>query len=246
MRYLTSPSVTRVTGAVLLLELLLLVVPNFVLEAVFEFPDILRQPADYVLTLFRENQATIVPTYYAFALSGVLFAVVALLLAHVLKPSQPSALLRTATLFGVLTAIVQFLGFIRWPFLVPELVRVYFDPASSEATRAAVLVVHEAFNRYAGVAVGENLGFVFTGVWLVLLGVYLAGGRSLILKPWTGYAAITLGVLVLVGTLEQFGFEPPVVSLSFFVGYGGFVTALLVLGVTLLFRRGLPVSGARA
>ena len=54
------------------------------------------------------------------------------------------------------------------------------------------------------------------------------------------------GVLVLVGTLEQFGFEPPFVSLSFFVGYGGFVTALLVLGVTLLFRRGLPVGEARA
>ena len=178
----------------------------------------------------------------------MLFAVVALLLYHVLKPAKPSVLLRAATLFGVLTAVVQFLGFIRWPFLVPELVRIYFDPASSEATRAAVLVVHEAFNRYAGVAVGENLGFVFTGVWLVLLGVYLVRGRSKVLKPWAGYTALTLGVFVLVSTLEQFGFEPPFVSLSFLVGYGGFVTALLILGVTLLFRRGspVPVSEARA
>lgn len=239
-----NPSVTRVTGLVLLAELLLLVVPNFILEAVFAFPDILRRPAGEVLELFRQNQSTIVPTYYAFAMSGVLFTVVALLLYHILKPSQPSVLLRAATLFGMLAGTAQFLGFIRWPFLVPELVRIYFDPASSEATRTAVGVIHEAFNRYAGVAVGENLGFVFTGFWLVLLGVYLARGRSDLLKPWTGYTALTLGAFVLVSTLEQFGFEPPFVSLSFLVGYGGFVTALLVLGVTLLFRRGVP-AGAR-
>ncbi len=241
-----NPSVTRVTGLVLLAELLLLVVPNFILEAAFEFPDILRRPAGEVLELFRQNQATIVPAYYAFALSGVLFAVVALLLYHVLKTGKLSVLLRAATLFGVLAGTAQFLGFIRWPFLVPELVRIYFDPASSEATRAAVRVVHEAFNRYAGVAVGENLGFVFTGLWLMLLGVWVAQGRSNVLRPWAGYTALALGVFVLVSTLEQFGFEPPFVSLSFLVGYGGFVTALLVLGVTLLFRRGSPVSEARA
>lgn len=232
-----NPAAYRVTGLVLLAELLLLVVPNFVLEAVFEFPDILRRPADDVLTLFRQNQATIVPTYYAFALSGALFAVVALLLYHTLKTDRPSLLLRKGALFGVLTGVVQFLGFIRWPFLVPELVRIYFEPGSSEATRAAVRVVHEAFNRYAGVAVGENLGFVFTGVWLLLTGLYLARGRTPVLKPWAGYTAVALGVLVLVSTLEQFSFEPPFVSLSFLVGYGGFVTALLVLGVAFLFRR---------
>ena len=48
-----TPPLYRATGVVLLLELLLLVVPNFILEAVFEFPDVLRQPAEDVLTLFR-------------------------------------------------------------------------------------------------------------------------------------------------------------------------------------------------
>lgn len=116
-----NPSAYRLTGAVLLAELLLLVVPNFVLEAVFEFPDILRQPAEDVLTLFRENQATIVPTYYAFAMSGVLFAVVALLLRHALKTERTSVLLQVATLFGVLTAVVQFLVLSAGRFWYPNL-----------------------------------------------------------------------------------------------------------------------------
>lgn len=86
------------------------------------------------------------------------------------------------------------------------------------------------------------MGFVFTGVWLVLVGLYAARGRSGLLRPWAGYTGMALGGLVLVSTLEQFGLEPPLVSLSFFVGYGGFVTALLVLGVALLFRRASPAE----
>jgi hypothetical protein len=43
----------------------------------------------------------------------------------------------TATVVGVLAAVVRFLGLARWPFLVPPLARANADPASSEATREA-------------------------------------------------------------------------------------------------------------
>ena len=69
---------------------------------------------------------------------------------------------------GVLAAAVQFLGLVRWPFLVPYLART----AESEdpATRAAVEVAFQSFNRYLGVAVGEHLGYLFTGSWSALVG----------------------------------------------------------------------------
>ena len=63
---------------------------------------------------------------------------------------------------------MQFFRLARWPFLVPIflvpiLARKYDDPAPSEATREATVVVFESFHTYLGVAIGECLGYLFTG-----------------------------------------------------------------------------------
>ena len=71
--------------------------------------------------------------------------------------------------------MVQFLGLVRWPFLVPYLADTYLDPASSEATRESVAVAFQAFNHYAGVGVGENLGYLFTSLWSVLVALAMFG-----------------------------------------------------------------------
>ena len=108
-----------------------------------------------------------------------------------------------ATAIGVLAAVVQFLGLARWPFLVPALARSYVDPASSEARREAIVVVFESFHRYLGVAVGECLGYLFTGVWTVLVGV---GDAPVILfEAWLAGPGIAIGLLLLAGSLEFVG-----------------------------------------
>ena len=82
-------------------------------------------------------------------------------------------LLAVATTVGVLAAAVQFLGLIRWPFLVPYLARAAAEPDASPARLEAVDVVFQSFNRYLGVAVGEHLGYLLTGTWTLLMGVAL-------------------------------------------------------------------------
>lgn len=64
---------------------------------------------------------------------------------------------------GVLAAVVQFFRLARWPFRVRILASKYDDPAPSEATREATVVVFESFHTYLGVAIGECLGYLFTG-----------------------------------------------------------------------------------
>lgn len=64
---------------------------------------------------------------------------------------------------GVLAAVVQFFRLARWLFRVPILARKYDDPAPSEATCEATVVVFESFHTYLGVAIGECLGYLFTG-----------------------------------------------------------------------------------
>ena len=61
---------------------------------------------------------------------------------------------------GVLASMVQFLGLIRWPFLVPYLARVAREAEPDSAAGQAVDVVFQSFNRYLGVALGEHPGYV--------------------------------------------------------------------------------------
>jgi hypothetical protein len=58
--------------------------------------------------------------------------------------------LALATAIGLLAALVQFLGLVRWPFAVPHLARLAIDPATTPATRDAVEVVVQTLNRYLG------------------------------------------------------------------------------------------------
>ena len=186
----------------LVVEALLLVVPVLVLGAIFDFPDILREPAGDVLTRFNENPGPIRTAYYFFMLSSVVLIPIAVLLHQILTGGRSSALMNVATAFGVLTGMAQVLGFIRWPILMPFLADTFADPQSSPATRDAVLVTYESFSRYSGMAVGEHLGWVFTALWLGLISVEIL--RHPTFPRWMGLVGIATAIAFLVNTLEQF------------------------------------------
>ena len=75
---------------------------------------------------------------------------------------------------------------IRWPFLVPYLTRADADADVSPARRETIDIVFQSFNRYLGVAVGEHLGYLFTGGWSVLTGVALIQATNT--QWWSGVA----------------------------------------------------------
>ena len=140
------------------------------LAATFDYPDILRRPTAEVLERFNAGGTRLIVLWWVFALTAVALAPLAVLVSSALY--EASVTLRyLAAMLGVLAALVQFLGIIRWPFLVPYLARVSTDPDTSPAQREAVDVVFQSFNRYLGVAVGEHLGYLFTGGWSVLAGL---------------------------------------------------------------------------
>ena len=140
--------------------------------------------------------------WYGFMLTAVLLAPVAVLLGQVLA-RDGLAVVPTATVVGVLAAVVQFLGLARWPFLVPALARTYTDPASSQATREAAAVAFESFHRYLGIGIGECLGYLLTGAWTILVGMAML--QSSAFEPWLGWPGIIIGLFLIVGSLEFVG-----------------------------------------
>jgi hypothetical protein len=195
---------TTLTGLLLIFVPIAFNVTFFLLQRAFEYPDILRKPTDYILRRFKEGGASLRRLWYAFAFSAVLFTPVPVMVQQVFQPNVPWFLV-VGTTIGVLAGAVQFLGLIRWPFLVPSLAEIYTQPESTQATRDAVAVVFQAFHRYAGVAIGEHLGYIFTSIWTVLL--CMAIMQTNLVSPLYGWLGIIPAIGVLVGVLEETGFK---------------------------------------
>jgi hypothetical protein len=174
----------------------------FLLGRLFGYPGILRSPVGTILGRFQAGGLRLKLIWYGFMLTAVLFAPLAVLLGQVLA-RDGLELVPVATTIGVLAAIVQFLGLARWPFLVPALARTYEDPNSSPAAREATAVVFDSFHRYLGVAVGECLGYLFTGVWTLLVATAMLQSTSF--DDWLAWPGILIGGLLVLGSFEFVG-----------------------------------------
>jgi Domain of unknown function (DUF4386) len=229
------------TGALLILTPIAFNVFFTLLSVTFEYPDILREPTGYVLRHFDAGGSELVAIWYGFMLTAVLFVPLAVLV-HKALARQDTPYMAVATAFGVVAGVVQFLGLVRWPFLVPYLANTYLDPGSSSATRESVAVVFQAFNQYAGVAVGEHLGYLFTGLWTVLVALAIFGS-PLPFRRWLALLGMVSAAGVLVGTLEPAGFEPAADIVV--VGYILWSIWLALFGIFLLLPRSIKQRALR-
>jgi len=198
-------------GTTLLLagHIVLLFTGFTVLAAVFDFPDVLRLPAPERLALFEAGKAVIVPAYWVLAMTGITQVLLTVLLYRTLGAAGTAGLL--ALVFGILTGFGQAMGFGRWAILVPWLAAQMSDPATTEAGREAVALIEGAFNRYAGMLVGEHLSNICWGFWLFFTG--LSVRRTGLLDDRIGRAMMALSPLMWLLAAEQLGFDAPILGL---------------------------------
>jgi len=174
------------------------------LQRTFDYPDILRRSPGEVLTRFHQEGGRLVRLWYAFVVAGFLFLPVAILTPQVLAPEEPLFVV-AATSVGLLAGLVQILGLIRWVFVVPALAAAYASPSSTQASRDAVAVVFQAIHRYAGAAIGEHLGYIFTSLWTILI---VAGMLSSSLFPtWLAWVGLLPAAGIFLGLFEEVEFK---------------------------------------
>jgi hypothetical protein len=190
------------------------------LAATFDYPDVLRQ--DDVLAKFRAGGNALVLTWWAFALTAVAMVPLVALLSHAIADADGNVL-AVATPVGILAAAVQFLGLVRWPFLVPYLAETD-DPAAD--------LVFQAFNRYLGVAVGEHLGYLLTGAWTTLIGVALT--QTAAAPAVIGVIGIVIGPVLMLCALEFVGRGRPLAGRIVPVAYVAWSLWLVATGIALL------------
>lgn len=230
---LASPAGDSARGVLVLavLHAVLAASAYLVLAMVFGFPDILREPGEIVLAAFAGNAGVIRVAYYVFTLSSLLFVPIAVLARRATAWSAPG-LVEVAAAFGLLAGFAQVLGFSRWPLYIPYLAGSFADAAPGSSQADGIILLYEAANRYSGMTVGEHLGWLFQGLWLVCLGVAVT--RQQARTAWLGWLGAAIGLLMLIGAGEQFqaGFED-ILAIANMVSTTAAPLWLIALGVWL-------------
>jgi hypothetical protein len=158
------------------------------------------------------------------------------LLAVVLAASAELTALSIVT--GGAAALVQALGLVRWPFAVPQLARRYVaaEGPDAPATRHSIELVFTTLHRLLGVGIGEHLGYLFTGLWTLLVAASILS--TPVLPGWLGLVGVPIGSALLVGTLEFVGPNErhgwPVAGIIVPIAYIAWSLWLVALGVLLL------------
>ena len=179
----------------------------FELGRAFDYPSILRRPADEILRRFAAGGAGLLLRWHLLILSALAMLPLAVLLAVVLDAGP--VLTPLTMVVGIVAALVQAVGLARWPFAVPELARRYVaaDGPDEEETRRSIEVVFAVLHRYLGVGIGEHLGYLATGLWTVLVAGSILVGT--VLPAWLAIVGVLIGLGLLVGTLEFVGPNEP-------------------------------------
>src|SRR5262249_47352480 len=151
----------KLTAVLLILAAVLANVGFSALGSIFDYPDVLDHPAGRVLASFRESQGAVRGWFTVLAFSAALMAPIAL---GVCRLSTKRAM-RIAVPIGVVAAVVQVIGLLRWPLLVPHWAS---DAASTNPSVASS--ARDSFTtagNILGTAIGETLGYALTAAWTV-------------------------------------------------------------------------------
>ena len=213
----------KLTASLLILAAVLANVGFTALGSIFNYPDVLDEPAGEVLAVFHDNQGAVSGWFSVLALSAALFAPIAI---GVGRLSRERAM-RIAVPVGIAAAVVQVIGLLRWPLLVPGYAS---DAVSGDAAAAAA--ARDSFTTASdilGTAIGETVGYLLTATWTVL--VIVALGRRYAGR-WFQVLGVVSAALVLVGVLSPLGL--PVIDTANFFGYVLWSAWLIAFGVTIL------------
>jgi hypothetical protein len=210
-----STGTRRLVAVLMVVAVVLANVAFLGLGSVFNYPDILQDSASKILSEFREDQGTIITLFVVLALSAALLAPIALFVGRL----APNELGRWSIRVGIAAAVVQVIGLLRWPLIVPFLA----DRESTETFET----VHTAL----GTVIGETLGYLLTATWTVLIVYALAQHLA---RAWFKYLGLLAAALIAVGVFVPL--DVPGTDFANFVGYILWSVWLLIFAV-LIWRR---------
>lgn len=185
------------------------------LGSVFNYPEILKQPPEFILQTFSQNATVIMLWFFILALSAGLMTPIAL---QVGKMGE-GMINKIAIWAGILASTVQVIGLSRWFLIVPGF------------SERGDVVNFEWYHMFLGTFVGETLGYFFTGIWTILI---IRAGIKHLAGIWFSFLGYISSFLILLGIFSPLGIGWA--DIANFIGYVLWSLWLIILGI-LIFRK---------
>lgn len=219
------------TGILFILGAIGVFVPYTILTIIFQYPDILREPAGTILAKFNEGGTPLIQIWWAFAVLGLPLIVAYSRTGVLLRTTHPQ--LNWVTTLGITGLIAQMIGLLRWVFVVPVLAQDYTtgDAIVQQTSITAFKLVHQ----FGGVLLGEYIGQLFTIIWTIAMswGLWKAG----FIPRWItvlGYIASAIYLLAQTELFQTVIPSFPVVGFAGFVGSTLWLVWLVAVGISFI------------
>ncbi|MHA8091134.1 DUF4386 domain-containing protein [Aquirufa regiilacus] len=221
----------KTIGILLILGALGVLIPYTILTITFDYPSILREDPGIILTKFHHGGNTLIWTWFSFAFLGLPLLEAVVLIGQLYK--DKFYFIRWATTLGVIGILVQFIGLLRWTFVVPVLANNFVT--GSEMAKEANKVAFQVIHQYGGVILGEHIGQLFTILWTVMIS---SAFMQLKLFPkWVSWLGFISSFIYLLAQAELFAtviLDFPVFELAGFIGSTLWIVWLLIVGIKFL------------
>jgi hypothetical protein len=220
----------KTIGWLLIIGTVSVIIPYTLLTITFDYPDILRENPDKILTKFHQGGSKLIFTWWCFAISAI-----PLLIAFVRIGSLPQTQnIKWATTIGVVSVIVQMIGLLRWVFVIPVLSANYVT-ADNEITRSVAASGFMLIHQFGGVLMGEHMGQLFTIIWTVMISIsFLKKG---LFGRWKSWLGIGSSLIYLLAQAELFNTVIPGILIwdkAGLIGSTLWLIWLLVIGISFL------------
>ncbi len=225
----------RLAGALLVIGVVAFMIAATVLSSTFEWPDILRDPPERILTEFEDGGQSLIWTWFAVAWAYALLLVPVLLLHGIFtRWDGERPLSFVAAVIGAIAVTLSVVGFLRWVLVVPALSeRFAAGGPEAEAAKAAFVAQHQ----YGGALIGEHVGQILSLLWSGLVSAMMLNSRRF--PRWLGWFGLVASAVYLLnqGDVLATGFEDfPELDIAGLLGSTLWALWVLAVGVVLLRR----------
>lgn len=216
----------RPLGVALVALALAFNLPYARLAVTFDYPAILREPPETILSALAAGGPALIATWYAFAACALVFAPLAM--AQALgqgRAQRAPALAIAAAIAGAFAGILQAMGLLRWVLVMPTL-----------AGMPDAATTFSALHAFGGAVIGEHLGQLATALHVALMAAIHRGEGRRTLAMAGGLAA----ALITLGSFETpalaLGLPGDAFALAAIAGYLSLTLWLILAGLALIRR----------